>query len=84
MRSSIVAAVSGAALSLALLAPATFAQQGQQLAITIYNDNLALVQDKRDIEIATGRQRLEFPGVSGEIRPEPSTAIERSSLWCHV
>lgn len=70
MRSTFIAAVSGAAFGMALLAPSALAQQGQQLAVTIYNDNLALVQDKRDIEIAGGRQRLEFPGVSGQIQPE--------------
>ena len=35
-----------------------------QTAITIYNNNLALVQDIRQMRIVTGRQRLEFPGVS--------------------
>ncbi len=69
MKSSIIAAVSFAALGLACLAPSALAQ-GQQVAITIYNDNLALVQDKREMDLAAGRQRLEFPGVSGEIRPE--------------
>lgn len=69
MKSSIVTAVSCAALGLAWLAPTAFAQS-QQVAVTIYNDNLALVQDKRDMDVASGRQRLEFPGVSGQIRPE--------------
>ena len=30
------------------------------LSVTIYNDNLALIQDRRDIEIKDGRQRIEF------------------------
>jgi hypothetical protein len=40
------------------------------LAITIYNDNLALVQDVRQIAIPAGRTRIEFPDVSAQIRPE--------------
>src|SRR5580698_9181738 len=40
------------------------------LSVTIYNDNLALVQDLRDIEVKDGRQRIEFQDVSAEIRPE--------------
>src|ERR1700730_13040928 len=40
------------------------------LSVTIYADDLALVQDRRDIDIKEGRQRIEFQEVSGQIRPE--------------
>lgn len=40
------------------------------LSVTIYNDNLALVQDRRDIDVKDGRQRIEFQDVSAQIRPE--------------
>src|SRR5580692_3628273 len=40
------------------------------VSVTIYNDNLALVQDRRDIDIKGGRQRIEFEDVSAQIRPE--------------
>lgn len=40
------------------------------LSLTIYNDSLALVQDVRQIDIANGRSRIEFPDVSATIRPE--------------
>ena len=40
------------------------------LAVTIYGGDLALVQDRRDIEIKGGRQRIEFQDVSAQIRPE--------------
>jgi hypothetical protein len=40
------------------------------LSVTIYTDDLALVQDRRDIDIKSGRQRIEFPDVSAQIRPE--------------
>jgi len=43
------------------------------LSVTIYNSNLALVQDKRQIAIPAGRSRQEFPNVSGQIRPETVT-----------
>jgi hypothetical protein len=66
MKLSIAATVSCAVAALASLAPAASAQ----IAITIYNDNLALVQDKRQMDLSGGRQRLEFPGVSAQIRPE--------------
>ncbi|MBU7579630.1 MAG: DUF4139 domain-containing protein [Porphyrobacter sp.] len=40
------------------------------VAITIYNNNLALVQDVRQLSIAQGRSRVEFPDVSAQIRPQ--------------
>lgn len=40
------------------------------VAVTIYNDNLALVQDVRQLNIPAGTTRLEFPDVSAQIRPE--------------
>jgi hypothetical protein len=43
------------------------------LEVTIYNADLALVQDARQLDIAKGRQRLEFKDVSSAIRPETVT-----------
>jgi len=40
------------------------------LSVTIYADDLALIQDRRDIEVSGGRQRIEFQDVSAQIRPE--------------
>jgi hypothetical protein len=40
------------------------------VSVTIYNNNLALVQDVRQLEIAGGISRIEFPDVSAQIRPE--------------
>jgi len=40
------------------------------LAVTIYAGDLALVQDRREIEVKGGRQRIEFQDVSAQIRPE--------------
>jgi hypothetical protein len=40
------------------------------VSLTIYNDDLALVQDTRQLNIPAGRTRLEFPDVSAQIRAE--------------
>jgi hypothetical protein len=51
------------------LAGAAAAQQtaDKSLKLTIYNSNLALVEHVRPVEVAAGRHRIEFPGVSAEI-----------------
>ena len=60
-------------LSASLAAPAS-AQSGQgDLSVTIYNQNLALVQDTRQLNLPAGRSRQEFPNVSGQISPETVT-----------
>ena len=46
------------------------ASEGQKLSVTIYNNNLALVQDVRPLELPAGRSRVEFRDVSAAIRPE--------------
>src|SRR5271168_2497429 len=63
--------VVGCLLSVSAGAPAISADR--TLSVTIYTDDLALVQDRRDIEIKAGRQRLEFQDVSAEIRPETAS-----------
>lgn len=40
------------------------------VAVTIYANDLALVQDHRTINVTGGRQRIEFQNVSAQIRPE--------------
>jgi hypothetical protein len=42
----------------------------RSVSITIYADDLALVQDRREVDLKGGRQRLEFQDVSAQIRPE--------------
>ncbi|PWG02263.1 DUF4139 domain-containing protein [Sphingosinicella humi] len=57
-----------------LLAAPALAQNAQgDVSVTIYNDNLALVQDTRQMAIPSGRSRQEFPNVSGQISPETVT-----------
>lgn len=51
--------------------PALSQSSGQgDVSVTIYNDNLALVQDVRQLNIPAGRSVQDFPGVSGQIRAE--------------
>lgn len=54
-----------------LLVPldAALAQQ-REVSVTIYNSNLALVEDARPLDLKAGRQKLEFKDVSAAIRPE--------------
>lgn len=40
------------------------------VAVTIYNNNLALVQDTRQLNLPRGVSRQDFPDVSNGIRPE--------------
>lgn len=49
--------------------PAAPSAQGD-VSVTIYNNNLAMVQDVRNLSIGSGRQRIEFPDVSAQIRPQ--------------
>lgn len=75
-------ALAGATLAGTMLAGPAQAQQGQSaqqpsaqgdVAVTIYNNNLALVQDKRDLRLPAGKARQDFPDVSAQIRPETVT-----------
>lgn len=54
----------------ALVAGAAFAADAPKLSLTIYNSDLALVQDVRALDLPAGRSRQEFKDVSGQIRPE--------------
>tara|TARA_R110001606_G_scaffold361754_5_gene515016 strand:- start:4727 stop:6217 length:1491 start_codon:yes stop_codon:yes gene_type:complete len=67
------------------LATSAFASDTEQLttledqtsvAVTIYNDNLALVKDQRKVTLDKGFNNIAFRGVSARIRPE--TALLRS------
>ena len=61
-------------LSAALMASASPAQTAQgDVAITIYTNGIALVQDARTLSVPQGRSRQEFPDVSAQIRPETVT-----------
>lgn len=59
-----------------LLAPGSALGQATaqgDLSVTIYNNDIALVQDVRTLSLGAGRTRIEFPDVSARIRPETVT-----------
>jgi hypothetical protein len=79
-KSLLHAAVAAAFVSLGAHAavqekPSTLADQ-QSVAVTIYNENLALVKDVRKIALDSGHNRLALREVSAQMRPE--TALLRS------
>jgi hypothetical protein len=80
MRASWLLLTGGALIAAPLLAQSatTVAVPGEanaqgDVAVTIYNNNQALVQDVRQMNIPAGRSRQEFPDVSAQIRPETVT-----------
>jgi hypothetical protein len=72
---SVALALSGLAHGTVAEKPSTLADQ-QSVAVTIYNENLALVKDQRRLMLEAGRNRLALREVSGRMRPE--TALLRS------
>src|SRR5437773_4826962 len=52
--------------------PSTLKDQ-QSVAITIYNENLALVKDTRRVALDAGANRLALRDVSGRMRPETAS-----------
>jgi hypothetical protein len=71
-----LALMTGAAMAVFAACPAA-AQTVQDgsggpdaVSLTIYNQNIALVEDTRSLTLPDGRSRREFPGVSASIRPE--------------
>jgi hypothetical protein len=48
------------------------------IAVTIYNNNLALVKDRRAVALGAGENRLAWRNVSVEIRPETALLNETS------
>jgi len=67
-----IAAPAGAAVK---ETPSTLSDQ-QSVAVTIYNENLALIKDTRRVSLERGQNRLALREVSGGMRPE--TALLRS------
>ena len=68
MRKSLALAALLVSVSASAQTAAPQSAQGD-VSVTIYNDNLALVQDVRMLTIPAGRSRQEFPDVSAQIRP---------------
>jgi len=81
---TIAATAAGAAsASPAAIGKGTDAETGagaprSELSITIYTDDLALVQDRRTVNLTGGRQRLEFENVSAQIRSDTVSLAARN------
>jgi hypothetical protein len=69
--SCLLAAPASAQVEVEIPPPSQSAQG--EVSVTIYNNNLALVQDRRQLTLPAGRSRQEFPDVSAQIRPETVT-----------
>lgn len=52
------------------------ASEREAVALTVYNDNLALVKERRRVELAAGNNRLALREVAARMRPE--TALLRA------
>lgn len=63
-------AVLGAALGFAPLCEAASVSESKNLEISIYNNNLALVKDTRDVHLQKGANNVAFEGVAAQIKPE--------------
>ncbi|MBD3730272.1 MAG: DUF4139 domain-containing protein [Sphingomonadales bacterium] len=70
MRLAYLAAGAAALATAAYAQSATDESAQGDVSVTIYNNDQALVQDVRQIDIAKGRSKIEFPDVSARIRPE--------------
>jgi hypothetical protein len=73
----------GAAAAALLVAPAAFAEtpvgadKQTAIAVTIYNNDLALVRDSRTVTLTAGENDLAFIEVSAGIRPETALLTGR-------
>jgi hypothetical protein len=54
------------------------AQEQQAVSVTIYNQNLALIKDRRTINLPQGTQTLAFREVSARIKPETALMLGRN------
>jgi hypothetical protein len=80
MRLSSLLLFSLGSVSLAQAEPTVVSPQSDQtsVAVTIYNEDLALVKDSRKVALGNGLSALSFRDVSAQIKPE--TALLRSLL----
>ena len=76
MRINFVLALSLMAFQAIAAEPSTTLSDQQDIAVTIYNENLALVKDTRKVKLGNGEARLAWRDVSAQIRPE--TALLRN------
>jgi len=73
MKIAIAASLLAASSALAQTIPPPGQTAQGDVAVTIYNNNRALVEDTRNLDLPSGRSRQEFPDVSAQIQPETVT-----------
>lgn len=62
----------------------TTTKERNALAVTIYNDNLALVKDTRLINLEAGQNQIAFRDVSAQIRPETASIKTKQHPEVHL
>ena len=70
---SLLAAAAPLAAQITPILPSPSRTAQGDVAVTIYNDGRALVQDRRELNLPGGRSKQDFPDVSAQIRPETVT-----------
>lgn len=70
LAAALAAAPAGSRAPTAPVVPGAPQTAQGDVSVTIYNGDLALVQDRRAIDLPAGVSRQEFPDVSASIRPE--------------
>lgn len=81
-RSLLTALALGALLSAASAGAEAPSAEGAGLSLTIYQQHMALVRDRRQVELHDGRQELELQGLSEQIRPE-TLRVDGPGLTVH-
>jgi len=69
--------IAQAPLSAQPMVPAPSQTAQGDIAVTIYNNNRALIEDKRQLDLPAGRSRQEFRDVSAQIEPATVTLSGR-------
>jgi hypothetical protein len=77
MRIALLLTALAASSALAQSVPLPSQTAQGDVSVTIYNNNLALIEDKRSIDLPTGRSRQEFRDVSAQIDPATVTLTGR-------
>lgn len=62
----------------------TTTKERSALAVTIYNDNLALIKDTRQINLDAGQNQVAFRDVSAQIRPETASIKTKNHPNVHL
>ncbi|UXN05695.1 hypothetical protein [Bartonella sp. HY761] len=62
----------------------SFGDARKEIALTIYNDDLALVREVRDLDFKKGLNHIALRDVSGKIKPETAIMKFKDNAIIHV